>query len=414
LLVKQFIESGLYGYSGFYKAEKFYFITNIGRIQMAISDKLLSSIEKSSMIRKMFEEGNLLKQKYGADNVFDFSIGNPDVKPPKAFHQIIRDIIENNQTALHGYMPNAGHLEVRKKISQKIRKEHGTTVDESGVVMTVGAAGGLNVIFRTLLNPGDEVVVIKPYFVEYGAYIDNHLGKMILVDYIRKNITAKTKAILINSPNNPTGVIYSEKQIQDLSELLMSYQKQGQTIYLLADEPYREIVYDNQVVPPILSSYANSLVVTSYSKTLSIPGERIGYIAVSPDIADFKTVMEGLTLANRTLGFVNAPSLMQLVVAELLEESVNVDIYKKRRDLLLGGLKEAKIDYVYPDGAFYVFCKSPLENDVEFVNHLKKYNILAVPGSGFGVPGYFRLAYCISEKIIEKSLQFFKKAVQEL
>lgn len=392
---------------------------------MPISNKVKEKIESSSWIRKMFEEGNKLKQEFGAENVYDFSLGNPDIEPPEAFNEVIDRIVNNKDAhGLHGYMPNAGFVSVREKISEKVRKEHGTNIDSGGIIMTVGAAGGLNVIFKTILNADEEVIVPVPYFVEYGAYIDNHNGKMVLtetnddfslnVENIEKKINSNTKAILINSPHNPTGQIYSNDEIVALSNMLKKYQAKGQVIYLIADEPYREIVYDNIEVPQILSNYDNSLVVTSYSKTLSVPGERIGYIAVNPNASHYNDLIAGLTMCNRTLGFVNAPALMQLVVAELLSTKVDVEKYKRRRDLLIKGLTDAKLEFIFPKGAFYIFCKSPIEDDIEFVKHLKKYRILAVPGSGFGAKGYFRLAYCVDENVIENSLPKFKEAMDNL
>jgi aspartate aminotransferase len=382
----------------------------------------MDSIEKSSWIRKMFEEGARLKEEFGSDNVYDFSLGNPDLEPPEEFFKAIKGCTENRKAGAHGYMPNSGFPEVRDIIAGKVSKEHNIDIDGNSMVMTCGAAGGMNVILKTILEPGEEVIVIKPYFAEYGFYISNHQGVTKTVDSnedfslnigkIEKAITDKTRAIIINSPNNPTGKIYSIEDLKSLASLLEGRSPGGRPVFLLSDEPYREIVYDGKIVPPLLSLYNNSLVINSYSKSLSLPGERIGYIAVNPGIQDYSLIMAGLNLCNRILGFVNAPALMQRVVAELCDITVNLDLYKSRRDMLSEGLKNAGYDFIEPEGAFYIFCKSPVPDDVEFVRHLQKYNILAVPGSGFGGPGYLRIAYCVSENVIKKALPEFEKALK--
>ena len=391
---------------------------------MSISKEIINSMEKSSWIRKMFETGAELKAKFGAENVFDFSLGNPDVEPPKEFFTEMEKLIKEHPKGIHGYMSNAGFENVRNNIAEKVARDHGVKVGPENIVMTCGAAGGLNTIFKTILNPGEQVIVPKPYFVEYGFYVNNHKGELVLVDTkedfsldienINNAINEKTKAVLINSPNNPTGKIYSEKEIQALARLLDEYSSKGQTIFLISDEPYREIVYDDVNVPGILEQYNQSIVVTSYSKSLSLPGERIGFIATNPKCKDINLLMNGLILSNRILGFVNAPALMQRVVARLNEVSVKVEIYKARRDLFVEGLKSAGYEFINPEGAFYIFCKSPIEDDVKFVRHLQKYNVLVVPGKGFGGPGYFRISYCISEDIIRKALPKFKQALEEL
>ncbi len=390
---------------------------------MAISNYINASIERSSWIRKMFEEGALLKSKYGEENVFDFSLGNPDLDPPSQFLDVLMEFIKSPVKGNHGYMPNAGYPDVCQAIAKKVSSDHDVTMPGGHIVMTCGAAGGLNVIFKTLLNPGDEVIVPKPYFVEYGFYIENHQGKMILaetnedfglnISRIEDCLTAKTKAILLNSPHNPTGVVYTLEQITSLAKALEEYcRKTNQVIYLISDEPYRDIVYDDIRVPSILKYYKNSIVTTSYSKTLSIPGERIGYIAVNPEIDAPEKIMAGLILSNRILGFVNAPGLMQRAVARLNEISVNVNAYKRRRDILIEGLKFAGYSFAYPNGAFYVFCKSPIPDDVAYVKHLLKFNILVVPGVGFGGPGYFRIAYCVPESVISRAIPKFKEALE--
>lgn len=388
---------------------------------MSISDKIKDSIEKSSWIRRMFEEGAKLKAEFGAENVYDFSLGNPDLEPPAEFFKVLEKMSSSRVTGIHGYMPNSGFMDVRNSVAAKIKKEHRLDIDGNSVIMTCGAAGGMNIIMKTILDPGDEVIVIKPFFAEYGFYISNHQGVMVQVESspdfsintqnIEKAITDKTRAVIINSPNNPTGKIYSESDIEKLSSLLSTKNPSGRPIFLISDEPYREIVYDGKVASPILSKYKNAMVVNSYSKSLSLPGERIGYVAVNPEMSDHALVMAGLNLSNRILGFVNAPAMMQRIVAQLNEVSVAVDVYKKRRDVFIKGLREAGYSFADPEGAFYLFIKAPTDDDVSFVRHLQKFNILAVPGVGFGGPGYFRLAYCVSEDIIERAIPKFREAL---
>jgi aspartate aminotransferase len=400
-------------------------------IAFAVQDALASS----SMIRKMFEEGGRLKQQYGADKVFDFSIGNPDLDPPPAFHQVFTELAQEDAKGSHGYMPNAGYPEVRNALAEKASREQGTALDGSLIVMAVGAAGGLNVVCKTILNPGDEIIVSRPYFMEYRAYAANHGGRLVEVDALEDfnldlsaigaALTEKTAAVLINSPHNPTGRVYPEETIKALAELLRNHgRKSGRFPYLIADEPYREIVYTKTGVPPILSAYEESLVVTSYSKSLSLPGERIGYIAVSPAIRDRETVMGGLIYATRILGYVNAPALMQRIVARLTGERVDVGVYARRRDAFKAVLDAAGIRYAEPEGAFYLFCKVPENSsrnpgsggpgdDGAFTGHLKKHLILGVPGSGFGKPGWVRFAYCVDESIIRASGAAFKAAMEE-
>ncbi len=390
---------------------------------MTVSRYIEESTARASFIRKMFEQGMELKKKFGEKNVFDFSIGNPDLEPPKEFFEVIKEFMENPQKGMHGYMSNAGFHDVREAVAGKVSKEQEVLVPASHVIMTCGAAGGLNVILKTILNPGDEVIVPRPCFVEYGFYIQNHGGEMVLVDSladfsldldaIARAINTKTRAVLITSPNNPTGRVYSETQIHKLGEMLHAISKK-RPIYLIADEPYREIVYDGVKVPSIFRHCIHSMIATSYSKTLSIPGERIGYVAVNPAMENAETLLSGLIFSNRILGFVNAPALMQRAAAKLVNISVNIEAYAKRRTLFYNGLIEAGYDPIKPEGAFYLFCKSPLPDDKEFVNHLLKYNILVVPGSGFAGAGYFRIAYCVDEDIIRRSLPNFKKALETL
>ncbi len=392
---------------------------------MPVAAKISDSVSKSSWIRKMFEEGIRLKAQFGEENVFDFSLGNPDLSPPVEFGDTLKSLIDKNERGAHGYMPNAGFDDVREAVAGRVSKEQGVDLQGKHVVMSCGAAGALNVIFKSILDPGDEVVVPRPYFVEYGTYIDNHRGQIVLADTnpdfslnignIRSALTAKTRAILVNSPNNPTGRVYPEEDIKALGALIKEHMDYtGRIIYLVSDEPYREIVYDGLRVSSILKHCTQAIVVTSYSKTLSVAGERIGYIAVHPGCVEADVLLSGLILSTRILGFVNAPALMQRAVARLTGVSVNVNIYKKRRDLLMEGLKFAGYDFVKPEGAFYIFCKSPMPDDVAFVGHLQKFNVLTVPGSGFGGAGYFRIAYCVSENVIQRAVPKFKEALEAL
>ena len=396
---------------------------------MAIAKGIKNALGSSSMIRKMFEEGNLLKKQHGADKVFDFSIGNPDIEPPPAFHRVFLKLAKEDKKGSHGYMANAGYPEVRNALAEKVSREHKVKIDGSCVVMSVGAAGGLNTVFKTICDPGDEVIVPKPYFMEYRSYTGNHGAKLAEVDSlddfnlnlnaIENALSDKTAAVLINSPHNPTGRIYPQETISSLAALLRKHgEKTGRYPYLVADEPYREIAYNGIEVPPVLNAYSEAIVVNSYSKSLSLPGERIGYIAVSPDIHDRVDVMNGLIYATRILGYVNAPALMQRIVAELSFARVDVNVYARRRDAFKEALDSAGIKYAEPQGAFYLFCKVPQRKsgepatDGDFVNHLKQHLVLGVPGSSFGKPGWLRFAYCVDEKIIRTSAAAFKKAME--
>ncbi|MDR2797451.1 MAG: pyridoxal phosphate-dependent aminotransferase [Treponema sp.] len=389
---------------------------------MPIAGSIREALGSASLIRKMFEEGNQLKKHYGADKVFDFSIGNPDIEPPPAFHRVFIKLAKEDKKGSHGYMPNGGYPEVREALAGKVSREQGVTLDGSHIVMAVGAAGGLNVVFKAILNPGDEVIVSRPYFMEYKAYVSNHGGRLVEVDTlpdfnlnipaIKEGLSEKTAAVLINSPHNPTGRIYPAKTIAELAELLQSWgNHSGRLPYLIADEPYREIAY-TLPVPSILSEYSESVVVNSYSKSLSLPGERIGYIAVSPTIHDKDEVLNALVYTTRILGFVNAPALMQRIVAELTLARVDVTVYARRRDAFKQVLDAAGIAYAEPEGAFYLFCQVPKGDDRAFVDHLKQYRILGVPGSGFGKPGWIRFAYCVDEKLIQASGAAFMKAME--
>jgi aspartate aminotransferase len=385
---------------------------------MAISQKMLAFAERSSWIRKMFEEGAKLKAQYGADQVCDFSLGNPDLPPPAQYQEAVRRITAAEGPGSHGYMANNGYAFVREAVAQQIGAEQDTALGGDEILMTVGAAGAINVVMKALLDPGDEVIILAPFFVEYNFYVDNHGGVTKIVntagdfsldlEAIEAAVTARTKAIIINSPNNPTGQIYSAAELADLGAILA---KAPRTVYLISDEPYRKIVYDNHTVPSIFKAYRNSLIVSSYSKDLSLPGERIGYLAVHPEIEGKGQLLGAMTLANRILGFVNAPALMQRVVAELQGVTVDTSIYARRRELFCQVLREAGYEFIPPKGAFYMFPKSPLADDAQFVGLLAEEKILGVPGRGFGMPGYFRLAFCVEDAVISRSAEGFKRAL---
>jgi aspartate aminotransferase len=389
---------------------------------MTISSKVAEVLTRSSWIRKMFEEGAHLKARHGADRVFDFSLGNPNLSPPAAFRQVARAIIDQAGDHDHVYMPNAGYPFVRQRVAETVARQEGLSVTAEEIIMTCGAAGALNVIFKALLDPGDEVITPAPYFVEYTFYADNHGGVLKTVptradftldlDALAAAITPRTRAVLINSPNNPTGQVYSAESLQALGALLEARGRElGRSLYLISDEPYRRIVFDGVTVPGIFDCCANSLIANSYSKDLSLAGERIGYVAVSPR-AEFRAdLVAGMTLANRILGFVNAPALMQRVVAELQDVSVDVAAYQHKRDLLCDGLADCGYDFVTPKGALYAFPRTPLADDVKFVQALQEELILTVPGSGFGRAGHFRIAFCVADDTIVNALPGFKRVM---
>ncbi len=390
---------------------------------MTVSKKIESIVTKSSWIRKMFEEGARLKALHGEKNVFDFSLGNPNLPPPASFHEALKLTVDSLPPGAHGYMPNSGYAFARQAISEMLVKEHGREVPEDNIVMTCGAAGGLNVILKTILNPGEEVITPAPHFVEYGFYVDNHGGVLKTVptndDFtldivaMAEAITEKTRAVLINSPNNPTGQIYSKESLAELGNLLsVKSEAYDKTIYLISDEPYRKIVFDDAEVPSIWDAYPESIVVTSFSKDISVPGERIGYIAVGPEATYRAELIGGMAIVNRILGFVNAPGLMQRVVAAVKGAKVDISVYARMRELLCNGLADAGYDFVTPPGAFYLFPKTPIADDVKFVKALQDERILTVPGSGFGGPAHFRIAYCVDEETIVNALPGFKKVMQ--
>ena len=391
-----------------------------------IAKKMEKLVKGSSTIRAMFEEGKVMAKKYGVENVYDFSLGNPSVLPPTQIKEAIEKLInEEDPNYVHGYMNNSGYEDVRKIVANNINKNQGTSFTEKNIIMTVGAAGGLNIILKTILNPNEEVIVFAPYFGEYANYVANYDGKLVVIapnldDFqpnlkeLEETITPNTKAVIINTPNNPTGVIYSENTIVELSNILRKKEKEyNSCIYLISDEPYRELVYDGETVPYVTKYYNNTIVGYSYSKSLSLPGERIGYLVIPNELDYYEEVYNGASVANRILGFVNAPSLMQRVVARCIDAKVDIDIYNRNRELLYGSLKEYGYECIKPQGAFYLFIKAPGGDDVIFANEAKKHRILIVPGSSFGCPGYCRIAYCVSYDMIERSLEEFKNLIEE-
>ncbi len=386
-----------------------------------IAKNMVSYVEGSSVIRAMFEEGKNMAKIYGAENVYDYSLGNPSVEPPKQVKEAMIDILENESPNLvHGYMSNSGYDDVRETIAKSLNEKFGTSFNKDNLLMTVGAAGGLNVILKTLLDPEDEVVTFSPFFGEYRNYVANFNGKLVVVpptaDFIpdpesfAAAITPQTKAVIINTPNNPTGVVYSEEVIKSLAAVLESKQTEyGTSIYLIADEPYRELAYDGLEVPYLTKYYKNTIVGYSYSKSLSLPGERIGYLVMPDELDDSENIKCAANVANRILGFVNAPSLIQRTVARCTDAEVDVAAYNYNRELLYNALIEMGYECIKPQGAFYMFVKAFGGDDKAFANKAKEYNLLLVPGSSFGGPGYVRIAYCVDPEMIKRSLPAFKK-----
>ena len=392
-----------------------------------IAEKMQNMVKNSSAIRAMFEEGNRLAKIYGKENVFDFSLGNPNVPAPQAVKDAIIEILnEEDPVALHGYTnSNAGYEDVRQAVAESINEKFDTAFTARNIVMTVGAAGGLNVALKILLNPGDEVIVFAPYFGEYRSYTANFDGVIVAIspdtdtfqpklDEFEAKITPKTKAVIVNTPNNPTGVVYSEETIKKLAAIMEAKQKEfGTDIYLISDEPYRELAYDGVEVPYLTKYYANTIVGYSFSKSLSLPGERIGYLVIPDETADSADLISAASVATRILGFVNAPTLQQKMVVKCLNEQTDISYYDRNRETLYNGLTECGFTCIKPEGAFYSVVKSPVENEKEFCDAAKKYNILIVPGSSFGCPGYVRMAYCVSYETIVNSLPKFKELAKE-
>ena len=391
-----------------------------------ISEKMQGYVNNSSAIRAMFEEGKRLASVYGAENVYDFSLGNPNVPAPAAVKEAALQVLnEEDPLMVHGYMSNSGYEDVREAIAASLNRRFGTGYDAGNLVMTVGAAGGMNVIFKTLLNPGDEVIAFAPYFGEYRAYVSNYDGVLKVVPpdtetfqpnlaAFEKLITEKTKAVIVNTPNNPTGVVYSAETLKRLADILEEKQKEWKTsIYLISDEPYRELVYGGVEVPWIPDFYRNTIVGYSFSKSLSLPGERIGYLVLPSEMDDSEAVKNAANVATRILGYVNAPSFFQRVVARCLEEKADIAYYDRNRETLYEGLKKAGLSCIKPEGAFYLFVKSPVEDEKAFCEKAKKQNLLLVPGSSFACPGYVRLAYCVSYEMIVRSLPHFEELMKE-
>ncbi len=385
-----------------------------------ISEKMKAYVAGSSAIRAMFEEGKKMAEKYGAENVYDYSLGNPSIPAPERVKEAIIEVLnEENSLVVHGYMNNSGYEDVRETIAESINKKQGTNFSMKNIIMTVGAAGGLNVILKTFLNPGDEVIVFVPYFGEYRSYVANFDGKIVEVETdgqfmidakkLEAAVTPKTKAVIVNNPNNPTGVVYSEEVIKAMAEVLAAKEKEyGTSIYLISDEPYRELAYGVDV-PYLTKYYKNTIVGYSYSKSLSLPGERIGYLVIPSEIDSFEDVLSAANTANRILGYVNAPSLMQKVIAKCVDEKCEVEKYRKNGEYLYDNLVKFGFSAVKPQGAFYLFLKSPVEDEKEFVSKAKEFNLLLVPGSSFGKSGYVRLAYCVSFDTVKNSMPAFEK-----
>lgn len=391
---------------------------------MPISSKVASYLERGSFIRKMFEEGARLKAEHGEDKVFDFSLGNPPEEPPEAFHRELRRIVEDPIPGMHRYMPNAGFPWVREAVARTVAKESGFQVEARHVVMTVGAGAALNVALKALLDPGEEVILLAPYFVEYGFYVENHGGRPVVastgegfqldLNAIDGAITERTKAVILNSPNNPTGVVYPEEQIRALGELLSRRGAAlGRDIYLISDEPYKRLIYDGVSYPEVFPHVDNAIIAMSHSKDLALAGERIGYLAVSPRCADMDRLLDAMVFANRTLGFVNAPAMMQVLAARLQGVTIDIASYQRRRDILYEGLTSLGFQMNKPQGAFYLFPKSPIADDVAFVQAAQKKLILVVPGSGFGCPGFFRIAYSVPQELIERSMGAWQALAEE-
>jgi len=393
--------------------------------KVAISKKIASSLAGASFIRKMFEEGERLRRIHGPDKVFDFSLGNPSGEPPAPIKERLKQLALEPIPGMHRYMSNAGYPETRRAIADFLSAQTGLAFNENHIVMTCGAGGALNVVLKTLLDQGDEVIVLAPFFMEYKFYTENHGGVlkiastdedfMLDMHAIEEAITPKTKAIIINSPNNPTGVIYDAYSLGMLNNLLKKFEEErGQQIYVISDEPYAKIVYDGYSVPSVFKYIKNSIVVTSHSKDLALPGERIGYLAASPQLDDLEEFIKGAIFCNRTLGFINAPAFAQHLVTGMQALDIDVSEYQEKRDILYDNLTEMGFQIVKPHGAFYLFPKSPLPDDMEFVKKAQEYNILVVPGSGFAKPGYFRISYSVDKQMILNSLPAFKALAKEL
>ncbi len=389
---------------------------------MAVSQKIRQFMAEGGWIRRVFEEGLALKAQIGAENVFDLSLGNPVIEPPAEFKNELRRLAEQPMAGMHRYMPNPGYMETRQAVADSLSEETGLPFTGNEIVMTCGAAAAANVVLKTILNPGDEVIILAPYFFEYLYYIDNHDGVAIVVNTtdrfrldlaaIEQAVTPRTRAVIVNSPNNPSGVVYSTEEIAGLARLLDRKQAEhGTEIFLISDEPYKRIIFDDMAFPQLLPAYDNSIIVTSHAKDLALPGERIGFIAINPSHQDKEELAGGFSFCNRTLGFVNAPALMQHVVRQLQGVSIDPGYYQKKRDFMYTALREMGYDTVKPEGAFYLYPKAPVEDDVAFTRDLLQWNVLVVPGRGFGTPGYFRISYCVEDWVLEGAVEGLAKAV---
>jgi len=401
---------------------------NEQQVMIMVSSDMMAKVKGGSAIRKLFEEGAELARKYGAENVCDFSLGNPNVPAPETVREAMMAVLEDTEPAkLHGYMPNTGFPEVRAAVAESINRRHGTKLSEKNIVMCTGAAAGINVVLKTILNPGEEVVAIAPFFVEYGNYVSNHGGVLKIVppnapdfrpdpEKLSGTIGPKTRAVIINTPNNPTGIVYSAADLRAIADVLERKEREyGTDIYLISDEPYRELVYDPETaVPYVPGIYRNTIVCYSWSKSLSLPGERIGYVEVPAEVSDFDDIMDCLSVATRIMGFVNAPSLQQLAVARCLEDKADIDFYRRNRDMLCAGLEEIGFTFARPAGAFYLWLKSPFEDEEKFVEMAKKHLLLLVAGRGFACPGYVRLAYCTAPEVIERSIPKFRALMEDV
>ena len=389
---------------------------------MAVSQKIRQFMAEGGWIRRVFEEGLALKAQIGAENVFDLSLGNPVIEPPAEFKNELRRLAEEPMAGMHRYMPNPGYMDTRQAVADSLAEETGLPYTGNEIIMTCGAAAAANVVLKTILNPGDEVIILAPYFFEYLYYIDNHDGVAVVVDTtdefrldlaaIEEAITPRTRAIIVNSPNNPSGVVYSSEEISGLSRLLERKQAEhGTEIFLISDEPYKRIIFDGMTFPQLVPAFDNSIIVTSHAKDLALPGERIGFIAINPNHRDKEELAGGFSFCNRTLGFVNAPALMQHVVRNLQGVSIDPGYYQKKRDFMYTALREMGYDTVKPEGAFYLYPKAPIEDDVAFTRDLLQWNVLVVPGRGFGTPGHFRISYCVEDWVLEGAVEGLAKAV---
>lgn len=390
-----------------------------------ISDKMKDLVANSSVIRAMFEDGKIMADKYGKENVYDFSLGNPSIVPPSCVKKAIIDIVNNEpEMLIHGYMNNAGYQDVRDTIANYLNKTHGTDFTQDNIIMTVGAAGGLNIALKAITNPGEEIIVIAPYFGEYNSYIKNVEGIKVVISpdiesfsvnfkELEEKITDKTRAVIINSPNNPTGAVYSEADIIKLAEILEKKQREfNSVIYIISDEPYRELVFDGVKVPYLTKYYKNTIVGYSFSKSLSLPGERIGYLVIPNEADGFEDLFSAINTANRIMGFVNAPSLMQRVIGRVIGCTSDISVYEENKKILCSALKEYGYEFVEPKGTFYMFPRSPIADDSLFCKIAKEYRLIIVPGSSFGCPGHFRIAYCVDKETVLNSLDSFKQLAE--